>query len=444
MPLRRVHRTGPLRALPVGVPKEGHGVASADPIAMGVLGVVGLAILVGAPSGMGPTHWEAFWTSLVVPEVLSALLDWKAGELGMVSDLKRTFPNFQPSPPPLHWLTVVNGPPGQCLYEQQSPLSGAITVEQQQHFRVLRIGGWVHSIVLTEGGTSPSSRTIIRKDHAILAYMRVMVAAACGFLETPLPHADSGKLQMQQARVLCLGLGGGVLPMILQHYFGSSGHLQLSAVELDRTITHAATMHMGLDPHFGRHKGQGLHIRDAAKHVADLAAASRAAADQGQLQQPAAQYDCIMLDCFDNNAEVPSQFLAQAFISDCRQIVPEGGVLVANMINGAIGCAWRQDFGRLAEQMCVAFGPTFSIGIRDDNQQNAVLVAKRMPAAHQNTDFPSSELRVFKQELQQNADQLARRHGMPYNLGKMLEELYHVLPDASCIDGVAEVDIDSQ
>ena len=94
--------------------------------------------------------------------------------------------------------------------------------------------------------------------------------------------------------------------------------------------------------------------------------------------------------------------------------------------------------------MCVAFGPTFSIGIRDDNQQNAVLVAKRMPAAHQNTDFPSSELRVFKQELQQNADQLARRHGMPYNLGKMLEELYHVLPDASCIDGVAEVDIDSQ
>ena len=57
-----------------------------------------------------------------------------------------------------------------------------------------------------------------------------------------------------QARVLCLGLGGGVLPMILQHYFGSSGHLQLSAVELDQTITHAATMHMGLDPHFGRHK----------------------------------------------------------------------------------------------------------------------------------------------------------------------------------------------
>ena len=71
-------------------------------------------------------------------------------------------------------------------------------------------------------------------------------------------------------------------------------------------------------------QGQGLHIRDAAKHVADLAAASRAAADQGQLQQPAAQYDCIMLDCFDNNAEVPSQFLAQVFISDCRQIVPEG------------------------------------------------------------------------------------------------------------------------
>ena len=27
------------------------------------------------------------------------------------------------------------------------------------------------------------------------------------------------------------------------------------------------------------------------------------------------------------------------------------GVLVANMINGATGCAWRQDFGRLAEQV---------------------------------------------------------------------------------------------
>lgn len=83
-------------------------------------------------------------------------------------------------------------------------------------------------------------------------------------------------------------------------------------------------------------QGRRLHIGDAAKYVAALASASRIApmtaprrgsAPQQlpeQLQEQLHPCDCIMLDCFDSNAEVPSQFMAPRFISDCRQLVPDG------------------------------------------------------------------------------------------------------------------------
>lgn len=83
-------------------------------------------------------------------------------------------------------------------------------------------------------------------------------------------------------------------------------------------------------------QGRRLHIGDAANYVASLAAASRIAPMTAprrasapeqlpeQLQEQLHPCDCILLDCFDSNAEVPSQFMASKFISDCRQIVPDG------------------------------------------------------------------------------------------------------------------------
>lgn len=57
-----------------------------------------------------------------------------------------------------------------------------------------------------------------------------------------------------QARYLCLGLGGGALPMFLEHYLGRNDEMQLSAVELDPAVPEAARQCMGLDLDFGHRK----------------------------------------------------------------------------------------------------------------------------------------------------------------------------------------------
>lgn len=95
--------------------------------------------------------------------------------------------------------------------------------------------------------------------------------------------------------------------------------------------------------------------------------------------------------------------------------------------------------------MATGFGPTFSIGIRDDNQQNVVLVAKKVPKAYQAQvadDLSKEDLVSYKRELQQTADHLRQSCAMPYDFGGMLHELYRVVPNRAYTDVVYELDID--
>lgn len=95
-------------------------------------------------------------------------------------------------------------------------------------------------------------------------------------------------------------------------------------------------------------------------------------------------------------------------------------------------------------QMAVGFGPTFSIGIRDDNQQNVVLVAKKVPTAYQAEvadEFSSEDLASYKHELQKTADGLRRSCAMPYDFAGMLYELYRIVPNRAYTGVVYELEI---
>ncbi len=59
--------------------------------------------------------------------------------------------------------------------------------------------------------------------------------------------------------------------------------------------------------------------------------------------------------------------------------------------------------------MPTVFGLTFSIGIRDDNQQNAVLVPKRAPERYDPDDLDIMDRTHYKHQLQDSATHLARR-----------------------------------
>ncbi len=96
----------------------------------------------------------------------------------------------------------------------------------------------------------------------------------------------------------------------------------------------------------------------------------------------------------------------------------------------------------VALQMATAFGPTFSIGIRDDNQQNAVLVAKKAPERYDPDDLDIMDLTHYKHQLQDSATQFGQATGIPYNMADMLYELYRILPNKACADIVYELEID--
>ena len=96
-------------------------------------------------------------------------------------------------------------------------------------------------------------------------------------------------------------------------------------------------------------------------------------------------------------------------------------------------------------QMASKFGPTFSIGIRDDNQQNVVLVAKKVPKAYQAEvadDLRTEDLAVYKHKLQETAEYLKRRCSLPYDFAGMLHELYRVVPNRAYENVVYELEID--
>jgi spermidine synthase len=168
----------------------------------------------------------------------------------------------------------------------------------------------------------------------LLEYSAMMFS---GLLYTPEP-----------TRVLVVGLGGGVIPREMHHYFPRA---EVDVVEIDPEILTIAEGHFG----FRRDERLRVHIADGRVFI------------RNQLRREAVpKYDIVILDAF-NSEYIPFHLMTREFLEEVKGVLAEDGVVVANVfytnrLFDAEARTYLEAFGR-----CQAFYGTHS--------GNAMLIA---------------------------------------------------------------------
>lgn len=125
--------------------------------------------------------------------------------------------------------------------------------------------------------------------------------AFCGLLYEPEPE-----------RVLVLGLGGGVIPREMHHYFPA---IEIDVVEIDPEIPLIAKRFFG----FREDDKLRVHIDDGRMFI------------KKQLRlDPIPKYDLIILDAFSSDY-IPFHLMTKEFLEEVKGVLAEDGVVIANV-----------------------------------------------------------------------------------------------------------------
>ncbi|MBN2704159.1 MAG: fused MFS/spermidine synthase [Pontiellaceae bacterium] len=113
-------------------------------------------------------------------------------------------------------------------------------------------------------------------------------------------------------RLLVLGLGGGVIPREMRHYFPE---LEIDVAEIDKAIEPIASKYFG----FKTDKKLKVHEVDGRVFV------------KRQLRlDPVPKYDIIILDAF-NGDYIPFHLMTKEFLEELKGLLSDKGVVVANV-----------------------------------------------------------------------------------------------------------------
>jgi spermidine synthase len=123
----------------------------------------------------------------------------------------------------------------------------------------------------------------------------------CGLLYAPEPE-----------RMLMVGLGGGVIPREMHHYFPS---LDIDVVEIDPEIPVIARRF------FDFREDDKLRV-----HVAD----GRMFIKKQLRRNPVPKYDVVILDAF-NSDYIPFHLMTKEFLEEVKGVLSEDGVVIANV-----------------------------------------------------------------------------------------------------------------
>jgi len=119
---------------------------------------------------------------------------------------------------------------------------------------------------------------------------------------------------------LCLGMGGGSVPLFLAHHFPL---LQVQGVDVDPVVVDAARHHMGFPPH---RAGLEVVVADAVQHVAQLAGSAPGTVD------------LAVLDLYDGRDAVPADMLSPGFLGALSKALhPAHGTAIVNLHGGGLG-----------------------------------------------------------------------------------------------------------
>lgn len=121
-------------------------------------------------------------------------------------------------------------------------------------------------------------------------------------------------LQPEPERILVIGLGGGSLPRLMQKLFPEA---RIDSVEIDPAVIEVAEKYFA----FETRPGDTVVARDGRVFV-------RRALLRGQT------YDFILLDAFTGDY-IPEHMMTREYLQECKQLLAEGGVLVANTFSSS-------------------------------------------------------------------------------------------------------------
>jgi len=113
-------------------------------------------------------------------------------------------------------------------------------------------------------------------------------------------------------RLLVMGLGGGVIPREMGHYYPE---MEIDIAEIDPEVPHVA------ERFFGFHPTEKMRI-----HVVD----GRVFIRRTRRQDPERKYDLIVLDAF-NSDYIPFHLTTREFLEEVKAVLTDSGVVVANV-----------------------------------------------------------------------------------------------------------------
>ena len=191
------------------------------------------------------------------------------------------------------------------------------------------------SVALVTPDAAAPAGVAARATCLAFEYQKTLAAAALGLWRLAAPP-PAGRGLAPNARVLCIGGGGGSLPLFLaatlpdaqarRHFSHANAHVpmtcaaaQIDVVELDPDVI-SAMPHCGFVPNPPRLR---VHAADGAAFVAAAAAA------QG------APYDLAVIDAFDGDDAVPPALTQPAFLRALAAALhPARGVALMNVHGG--------------------------------------------------------------------------------------------------------------
>ena len=253
-------------------------------------------------------------------------------------------------------------------------------------------------------------------------YLRVMATAAVGMTAVN-QSAASGAVDAarQRRRVLCVGLGAGMLPSFWAWHDREAA---VRVVEIEPTVISIARDVLGLE------------FEEAAS-VAELLLAPRerapllvARGDAGACMAAAAKspasnrQDLIFLDAFDEDG-IPKHLRAPSFIKDCGLALSDSGVLCCNLWNGTHGSAERRRIASYVAALERWVGPVYSFQVRRQ-PTNVILVAckRGSPAAAQRVSSAAvrEAVRRLTTDWEFSTDELVTMFGASVKMGILFEE----------------------
>lgn len=217
----------------------------------------------------------------------------------------------------------------------------------------------------------------------MLEYSKIALA---GLLYNPAP-----------ARVLVLGMGGGVIPRELHHYFPDA---EIDVVEIDPAIPKIAKKFFG----FRESDRLRVHVQDARMYI------------RRHLRKKGEPYDMIILDAFLSDY-IPFHLMTREFLRQVRGVLTPGGVVVANVFsnNRLFDCELKT-YGDVFGECQVFFG---------SSSVNAMIIATG----------PDGEL-LAKKEAMKNAVTLQKKHAFAFlmvDVAKRLRPGVTPKPDAEIL-----------